>query len=264
MDLWICTYLPTIALNLAKPRGKVISLFYHLDDSNSPHKIISNGLRWLYLQQARKCDGVVTIAKYWCDYLEQNNVKVTDLIYWGFDTSRFNFSQEEVQAFKTKYSLFGKPIIYLGNCQKKKGVVEAYEQLKELNAHLITSGEEQVKIPAQNLNLNYDEYCLLLHASDVVLTLSKFKEGWNATAHEAMLAGTPVIGSGLGGMAEVLEEGGQIICQDIFTLTTKVNYAINHNQELGSKGQQYATQFTMKRFAEAWQSLVSRFDDHNT
>ena len=261
IDLWISSYLPTISMNITKPKGKVISLFFHLDDKGYPNPLISKLIRQLYYRQARYCDGVVTIAVYWRRFLEQNQIKVTDVIYWGFDTSKYEFSKEEVEAFKQKYSLQHKPVIYLGNCQPEKGVVEAYHQLKYLDAHFITSGEERVNIPARNLILSYQEYCLLLRASDVVLTLSKFEEGWNATAHEAMLAGTPVIGSGLGGMAELLEGGGQSICNDLASLPELVSYALQNSTELGERGRCFAAQFTLQRFAEAWQELVSRYEE---
>ena len=136
--------------------------------------------------------------------------------------------------------------------------MEAYEQLKDWDVYLVTSGRQEVEIPARDLELDYDEYCLLLHVSDVVLTLSKFKEGWNATAHEAMLAGTPVIGSGLGGMAELLEGGQQIICKELGALPESVAYAVAHASSLGTKGRQWAMQFTMGRFQQAWMSLIGR------
>ena len=261
IDLWISSFLPTISMNIRKPKGKVISLFFHLDYKRYPNPLLSKLMRPLYYRQARNCDGVVTIAVYWRRFLEQNLIKVTDVIYWGFDTSKYEFSKEEVEAFKQKYSLQHKPVIYLGNCQPEKGVVEAYEQIKYLDAHFITSGEERVKIPARNFKLSYQEYCLLLRASDIVLTLSKFDEGWNATAHEAMLSGTPVIGSGLGGMAELLEGGSQLICYNFDSLRGLVSYALQNSTELGEKGRRFAAQFTLQRFAGAWQDLVSRYEE---
>ena len=66
-----------------------------------------------------------------------------------------------------------------------------------------------INIPVVNLSLNYKEYLCLLKASSVVVTMSKFKEGWCLTAHEAMLCKTPVIGSGKGGMRELLEGGNK-------------------------------------------------------
>ncbi len=258
IDLWICVYHPTIALSLGYPRGKVVSLFYHYDDSIHPNIVLGEILWKIYLAQARKCGSVVCIAEYWLKYLKDQHIQNLDLIYWGFDVTRFEFSNESILDFKKKYDLMDKPIIYLGNCQEGKGVVDAYEQLKDFNAHLVTSGEEQVKISARNLTLDYKEYCLLLAASDVVLTLSKFKEGWNATAHEALLAGTPVIGSGLGGMYELLDSAGQLVCTDINQLITLVIYALDHKLEIGKKGNLYAKQFTLERFNEAWLKLVKK------
>ena len=87
--------------------------------------------------------------------------------------------------------------------------------------------------------------------------MSKFKEGWNRTAHEAMLCKTPVIGSGLGGMRELLEGGGQIICEDFGDLKERVCYVLEH-PELGEAGYGFAKQFTVKRFEEEWLNLIER------
>ena len=137
--------------------------------------------------------------------------------------------------FKRRFSSEEKPILYLGNCQRIKGVVEAYEQLKDLKVHLVTSGRKEVDLPILNLNLDYRDYLLLLKSSSVVITMSKFKEGWNRTAHEAMLCKTPVIGSGLGGMKELLEGGNQIICENFSDLKERVSYVLDH-PELGETG----------------------------
>ena len=63
------------------------------------------------------------------------------------------------------------------------------------------------------MKLSFQEYLILLKASTVVLTMSLFKEGWCRVAHEALLLGTPVIGSGAGGMTEVLAQGGGLSCE---------------------------------------------------
>ena len=56
---------------------------------------------------------------------------------------------------------------------------------------------------------------MLLSCCDIVISFSEFPEGWNRVAHEALLTKTPVIGSGQGGMNELLNKSGQIICRDI-------------------------------------------------
>ncbi|MDO8470596.1 MAG: glycosyltransferase, partial [bacterium] len=152
------------------------------------------------------------------------------------------------------------PIVYLGNCQKAKGVVEAYQALQGMDAHLVTSGAQKVRIPARNLDLaDHREYLQLLKASSCVLTMSKFKEGWCMTAHEAMLMKTPVIGSGKGGMRELLEGGKQIICEDFSRLRESVNSLLNDpaaRRQLGDQGYAYAKLFPIERFEQAWRDAV--------
>src|SRR3989344_6749024 len=168
----------------------------------------------IFYHNLKKIDAIVTISKYGEDEFLQRGYKNIYKIYCGFDINNFNISDQEILDFKKKHHLEGKPIIYLGNCQKAKGVVDAYEALKDLDAHLVTSGEEQVKIPARNFYLSYREYLILLKASSVALIMFKVPEGWCISAHEAMLLKTPVIGSPLGAFTGLLGEGGQIICQN--------------------------------------------------
>jgi glycosyltransferase involved in cell wall biosynthesis len=86
--------------------------------------------------------------------------------------------------------------------------------------------------------------------------MSKFLEGWNRIANEAMLCKTPVIGSGTGGMRELLEGGNQIICDNIQQLREYVDFALSNRDYLGEKGYKFASQFTREKFAERWLRLV--------
>jgi glycosyltransferase involved in cell wall biosynthesis len=214
-------------------------------------------LERMFYHHLKKVDAIVTISKYWQNHFLERGYPKVYLIYNAFDTDQFRFEAEQILEFKKKFRLDRKPIVYLGNCQRIKGVVEAYGHLKDMEVTLVTSGRREVNIPALNLDLNYKEYLLLLKASSGVITMSKFKEGWNRTAHEAMLCKTPVIGSGLGGMRELLEGGGQIICEGLDDLKERVCYALEH-PELGEVGYGFAKQFTIKRFEEEWLNLIER------
>ena len=91
--------------------------------------------------------------------------------------------------------------------------------------------------------------------------MSKFKEGWNMTAHEAMLFQTPVVGAGLGGMKELLEGGKQIICENFNSLKKEVEYLLNHPQErekIGRDGYDFAKNFTRERFQKDWLNLLEK------
>jgi len=58
-------------------------------------------------------------------------------------------------------------------------------------------------------------------------------------------------------MKELLEGGGQIICEEVKELKSRVGYVMDH-PELGEKGYAFAKQFTLERFREAWLHLIQR------
>jgi len=263
-DLWIRDFYSTVALNKKNTKGKNLTLIFHMDFSEFrriPSILLPLLEKLFFYRQLKKTDAIVVISEYWKNYFIKKGYKNIYKIYCGFDLNNFNIKDQEVSEFKERYKLTMKPIIYLGNCQRPKGVVDSYKELCDLDVHFVTSGRQTVKIPASNFDLEYGEYLKLLKASAIVVTMSKFEEGWCMTSHEAMLCKAPVIGSGLGGMKELLEGGGQIICQDFKDLRKKVEFLLNNPEErrlLGEKGYQFAKDFTLERFKREWVDLVDK------
>jgi len=70
-----------------------------------------------------------------------------------------------------------------------------------------------------------------------------------------MLCKTPVIGSGTGGMKELLEGGKQIICKDFSQLKEKVEFCIEY-QEVGEWRYNFAKNFTRENFKNEWVNLI--------
>jgi len=246
-DIWIRDYLSVLSLPFDHTIGKNIALVHHIDSDHLSYPSICKLMDKVYYSNLKHVDLLVVVSQYWKKHFESyvENIKI---IYNCFNMNDFQFTEEEIIEFKKKYNLLDKPIIYLGNCQKSKGVVEAYNELKTMDVHLVTSGQKRVDIPAINLDLNYRDYLRLLKASAVVVTMSLFKEGWCRTAHEAMLCKTPVVGSGAGGMAELLEGGKQIICENFGNLRNNVEYLLE-SPGVGEHGFIYASQ---KQFTEAY------------
>ena len=246
-----------------KPTKNII-LFFHIDTSflSFPFKIVYSFLQKLIFFNFKKADALVTISKYWQNYFQKKGYKNIFLIYNAFNLGNYNFTSKEVEDFKKQHNLIGKPIIYIGDCQKAKGVKESYDTLKDLDVFLVTSGgDPRFKVPAKYLQLEHKDFLKLLKASSIVITMSLFKEGWCRTAHEAMLLKTPVIGSGLGGMRELLEEGKQIICEDFDSLKAKVKYLLNHpeiREKMGEDGYNFAKNFTLERFKNDWLDLINK------
>lgn len=262
-DLWIRDFYSTVATPFYSTQGKNAVIIHHDDFSGFP--LISRPffkiLQQIFYINLKKADAIIVVSEYWKNHFLKKGYKNVFKIYNAFDLNDFNISQEEVEEFKKKNNLLGKPIIYLGNCQKPKGVVQAYRKLKDLDAYLVTSGRRQVKMPVLNFDFSYREYLILLKASSVALTMSKFKEGWCRTAHEAMLLKTPVIGSGLGGMKELLEGGKQIVCTDFSKLKEKVGFLLKNPEarlKIGEDGYSFAKNFTIEKFNEEWPELIRK------
>lgn len=194
-------------------RSKNIVVVHHIDSHFSWSLVKTfEHLCSLYLYTfTKRFHTVVVVAEVWRKKMVEKGFKNVVKIYNSFDPADYCFSTEEIQAFKDKYELGSNPIVYLGNGRKGKGADKCYEYLRGMDVQFVTSGVCDFDIPAKNLNLPFREYKLLLVASDVVLTMSEFMEGWNRTAHEAALCGTPVIGTGCGGMRELLEMSGNTI-----------------------------------------------------
>jgi glycosyltransferase involved in cell wall biosynthesis len=257
IDMWIRPELGVAGMIYASAKAKNIGIAHHFEARDGPSKTFRRVLDKLWLRNSLRCDRVVVVARYWYDYFTELGLSNLSLIYNAFDVSRYVVTEEKVQAFRAKYGLNGRPIVYLGNSQTRKGAPAAWAALRSENYHFVTSGVSDTAMPVPNLLLSYDEYITLLAASDVVVTMSQFKEGWNRTAHEAMLCKTPVIGSGAGGMRELLEGGGQMVCDRLSVLPDYVRYALTNRDNLGARGYSFASTFTRERFEMDWVSLVS-------
>jgi len=107
------------------------------------------------------------------------------------------------------------------------------------------------------LKLDRQDYLCLLHASDIVITMSTMVEGWNRIAHESLLSHTPVIGSGRGGMLELLEGAGQKVVTDVTTLPAVVEEVLKDKKYFTEKGFEYVRKFDSKYFEDEWIKTIS-------
>jgi glycosyltransferase involved in cell wall biosynthesis len=251
-------FLPSLALGLRRPRGRQIVLIHHLDHTQVPRRAVSGGLERLFQRALPRADRLVVVADYWRRELASlaPGLPVT-VIHNGFDVAGYGASREESRAFRTAQGFDDRPLVYLGNCQRAKGVVEAHAALRRLPYQLVTSGRREVDLPCRNLELPVAAYRGLLAAADVVLAVSRFREGWNRTAHEALLSGTPVVGRRQGGLGDLLDGAGQLAVDAAEALPEAVATALRRGDELAARGRAFAETFTRDRFAEAWIRVVT-------
>ena len=154
-----------------------------------------------------------------------------------------------------KYNLSPKKYIHLGSYGKAKGQKIASKHLKSLGLTMIAtsglkidleSGIKNVKL----INANYNEYNILLKNAMAVVCMSEFKEGWCRVLHEAAIHGTPILGSGLGGMKELLKIGNFSLSKPN-TLLVDLKRKIKSDYSLINSKRLYRS-FTLDRFSKAW------------
>ncbi len=242
-------------------RGKIpcIGMIHHIDDmlgkSSLKHIWYFSRLK----RRLKKLDLIVTVSSYWRDYLEKLGCKNVKVIYNAFDPADYKVSEQSILNFIREHNIpAGKPLIYAGNANRQKGVYEVYNALKDAGFHLLMSGSQNqaTDIPVQYLHLTRQEYIIMLHACDLVITMSRMTEGWNRIAHEALLCGTPVIGSGAGGMKELLNGAGQRIVTDGNELRAAVEDVLHRSIWYSENGKKFAEQFDLNYFRKEWNQTI--------
>ena len=216
---------------------------------------------WNFLKKMHTFSKVVVVSRYWHEHFEKLGFYNTKLIYNPFEIELYRKKEEAVlKEFVKKYHFDpDKPIVYIGNPQKEKGADIAYEALKELDIQMVTTGIKQVDLPVKHLELSFDEYIILLQASSVSVLMSRIEEGWNRVALESVLCGTPVVGSGRGGMGELLVGAKQYVCDEPERLEEIVQEVLQ-NPVVASESLEYARSFSVERFNRSWEELLDELE----
>ncbi len=250
----------TMFLVRRRPNAKFIGLVHH-HDARENHRILTRTLIELSTHVGiRKVDRLVTVSKFWKDRFTELGAKRAEVVYNPFDVEAIDTI--DMGDFLTRYDIpTDKPILYIGMDSPDKGAVEVYEALKDEDYLLVTSGVKRTSIETLNLDLPYDDYLRLLAAATLSINLSRIPEGWSRVTHESMLMRTPVIGSGVAGMRELLEDGKQIICTDAGELPQLVRDLLadsRKTQRMAADGRAYAETFTIEKFKNDWLAVVDR------
>jgi len=204
---------------------------------------------------------VVAVSQFWKDWLSEMGCSNVKVIYNSFELADFEISENLRHEFRLKHDLpADRPLIYIGNSTLRKGVEEAFQSLKSENYTLVMTGRtNSLNLPVRHFDLAREDYLILLSACDVVVAMSKMSEGWNRVAHEAMLCKTPVIGSGSGGMRELLDLGKQVMLHDCIMLPQTIREILPHKNELGFQGFQNLKKFDLSYFKDSWVQLIGRY-----
>jgi glycosyltransferase involved in cell wall biosynthesis len=246
------------------PKGvSVICISHHYDPSifKGMRKIYVKLSHWLFIYQSSRVDTVVSCSKYWSRYYKEIGFKKTTTIFNGFDIKSMDQSlvKQDNNSVLKKFNLISKKYFHLGSYGVAKGQKIAVKYLKDLEFPMIatSSSKEILRDDLKDvyfINASFDEYSILLKNAKAVICMSEFKEGWCRVLHEAAIHGTPILGSGLGGMNELLEVGG-FTASTADKLRDDLDVRIKEGSLSNDKVNLYRA-FTLERFYKAWRNCV--------
>ncbi|MDC0096438.1 hypothetical protein OAI58_09150 [Amylibacter sp.] len=210
-DISVAIISPGCMLILPK-RVKVICIIHHYDPTPF------HGFRQLYAKtayclvklQRSRVDCVVACASVWKRFFQLQNFKTVAVIHNAFQVNEMLriVKDQDGQAFLRKHRLSPNQYIYIGTYHPAKGQMRTVENLRDLGFTLVaTTTDKNTQTDDDNLkviNASFSEYNHLLKNARLAVAMSTFKEGWCRVLHEAAIHGTPILGSGSGGMRELL------------------------------------------------------------
>ncbi|MGE6345430.1 glycosyltransferase family 4 protein [Bacillus mycoides] len=168
-----------------------------------------------WLKSYDVADFVICPSKFMYNQLAENRIPVKKLVHLpNFLTN--NFLEVEMNERKEKF------ILYYGRLSKEKGIdtlLDAQRLLGErITLKLIGTGPEEARLKArvEQESIQNVEFLGFKSGNDLVVEIKKAKatiipsvwhEVFGLTIIESLSAGTPVIGSKVGGITELIQEG---------------------------------------------------------
>lgn len=267
-DVLILTVNATSFLDWKRHRNqkKVIIWHHHDPEAFSGGKpMLKQVYRLLFdriLAHADEVDLLVVVGEYWRSFFAKYNFKKIEVIYNAFSDELMGYEPSGPSRDAVRGSLNvgdDQALVYIGQFQKMKGAHQVYTALKERkDLVLVGSGRKDIELPIQHFEGTYPEYLQMLSACDVALSMSRMYEGWNRTAHEAMLTGTPVIGNAIGNSGELLSGASQLICQSYCDLPISIDAVLTDREHYSMRAREYVRlpMFRESFFSDRWQGVV--------
>ena len=246
----------------------IICVAHHYDPSvfKGIKRIYIKLSHWLFIFQSPRVAVVVSCSKYWSRYYEAEGFKNAITIFNGFDIKSMDHSIVALDnsSVLQRVNLLSKKYLHLGSYGIAKGQKIAIKCLKDHELPMIVTGFSKTLLAndlqrIHYINASFNEYNILLKNAKAAICMSEFKEGWCRVLHEAAIHGTPILGSGLGGMNELLELGG-FMPSTVGTLSDDLDIRIKEGSLSNDKVNSYRA-FTLERFYEAWRFCVSELLD---
>lgn len=201
--------LPVLLAGILNGR-KTIVVLHHYDKREQNSWLYHLNIKLLIYLLKLNLDKlkVVVVANYWKEWLIDKGINESDIYVVPnlFDTEVYE---------RVRHSIVKQNQIYLGQFGAKQHplIFEIAKDLQAAGYHCFftTPFTEGIQVAAnyEVKHLSFEAYLKELAASLYTVCLTSFNEGWNRTAHESLMLGTPVIGNNAGGLRQLLVEAHQ-------------------------------------------------------
>jgi glycosyltransferase involved in cell wall biosynthesis len=206
---------------------------------------------------------VISVSKALQIGLEMNGIQNVLTVHNGIDPAQYRVSETQVKEFREQYALDGKKVIlFAGRSSSSKGLADLVQAMPRIQRSaketrlLILSRRnpymDNIFRMAKELGIDSslihpgwmpkDRIKVAYAASDVCVVPSVQFEPLATVILEAMASKKPVVGTGVGGTAEMIvsEKTGYVVPpHDIATLAEKITYLVQHPsvaKEFGEAG----------------------------
>ncbi|GAB6182610.1 glycosyltransferase [Thermodesulfovibrio hydrogeniphilus] len=206
--------------------------------------------------------------------LEEYGVRNIEVIYNGFEVESLLKIQTKKKEIRQSLNLKNEHFyfIFCGSLVRRKGIqllLEAFQQLNYPKSYLLILGDGELKREVIKASENDKRILYLgyvknpidyIKASDVLI-LPSFYEGMPNVLIEAMAVGTPVVGTKVDGIPELLDNGKYgILIESGKTeaILDAMNYAINNYailKNLAEKAKERVKYFNIQRMVKEYENL---------
>jgi glycogen synthase len=235
--------------------------------------------RWSNYWLLRRCDAVIAVSAYECDYLVAKGIDRRKIVVTGNGVHTESYLPKDLAYFQTElvrlYNLTHttKIIVFVGRKLEYKGIATLVDACRSLSVEgdvaLLLAGppsswfeEYYGKLSKQDRERIIDlgmvseqEKVNLLHLADVLVLPSQF-EAFGIVFLEAWACGTPVIGAATGAIPSVIGDGGLTFeygnARDLADKLKVVLYKTELARQMVLLGQrQLVASFTWEKIARA-------------
>ncbi len=190
---------------------------------------------------------IIAVSKASREFIKRFTSVPVDVIYNGVNTEIFN-GKADGEALRDELGLGERVVLYVGRLEPRKGLGTLISAMKDIDGTLLVVGRGSM-LPVLRekarllgvLNrvkfLGQIEYSKLpaIYALSDVFVLPSLSEAFGIVLLEAMASGTPVVGTNVGGIPEIIDGCGFLVPpRNPRKLAEAVNSILN-NQNLGKK-----------------------------